>query len=125
MYYKCHKINFKRYGSYIDSPEWLQKKKKATINQKNDEDRCFQHAATITLDYEKIGKKSKRIMKFYPFINKYSWYGINFASEKDDQIKFEKINSIIALNVLREKEKEICPAYISKYNSTREKKLSF
>ena len=34
MYYKCHKVNFRRGGSYIDSPDWV-KKKKATINPKN------------------------------------------------------------------------------------------
>ena len=28
---KCHKVNFKRGGSYNDSPDWI-KKKKATIN---------------------------------------------------------------------------------------------
>ena len=33
MYYKCHKVNFRRGGSYIDSPDWI-KKKKATINPK-------------------------------------------------------------------------------------------
>ena len=33
LYYKCHKINFKRGGSYIETPDWI-KKKKATINQK-------------------------------------------------------------------------------------------
>ena len=27
-YYKCHKINFKPGGSYIDSPDWIKKKKK-------------------------------------------------------------------------------------------------
>ena len=31
LYYKCHKINFKRHGSYIDSPDWI-RNKKATIN---------------------------------------------------------------------------------------------
>ena len=62
----------------------ITKKEKSNNKSKNDQDRCFQHAATIALDYEKIGKKSKNITKFYLFINKYSWYGINFASEKDD-----------------------------------------
>ena len=32
--YKCIKINFKRRRSYIDSTDWI-KKKKATINPKN------------------------------------------------------------------------------------------
>ena len=27
MYYKCHKINPNRCGSYIDSPDWIQNKK--------------------------------------------------------------------------------------------------
>ena len=27
MYYKFHKVNFKRAGSYIDSPDWIKKKK--------------------------------------------------------------------------------------------------
>ena len=26
LYYKCHKINPKRAGSYIDSPDWIKKK---------------------------------------------------------------------------------------------------
>ena len=30
--YKCHKLNFRRGGSYIDSPGWI-KKKKTTINK--------------------------------------------------------------------------------------------
>ena len=40
MYYKCHTVNFKRNGSYIDSPDSI-KKKKPTINPKTDDDKCF------------------------------------------------------------------------------------
>ena len=40
----CHEISSKGSGSYIDSPDWI-KKKKVTINKKNDGDNCFQHAA--------------------------------------------------------------------------------
>ena len=25
MYYKCHKVNYRRGGSYIDSPDWIKK----------------------------------------------------------------------------------------------------
>ena len=52
LYYKCYKMNFKRSQSYIDSPEWI-KNKKATINfiSKND-NKCFQNAATATLNYK-------------------------------------------------------------------------
>ena len=34
FYCQCHKVNFSRGGSYIDSPGWI-KKKKPTINSKN------------------------------------------------------------------------------------------
>ena len=34
LYYKCHKINFKQGGSYIDSADWI-KSKKAVINTIN------------------------------------------------------------------------------------------
>ena len=37
MYYKCHKVNFRGGGSYIDSSDWI-KKKKATINLKSKDD---------------------------------------------------------------------------------------
>ena len=40
MYYKCHKVNFRRKCSYLDSPDWI-KKKKATTNPKNKDDKCF------------------------------------------------------------------------------------
>ena len=49
LYYKCHKINLNRGGSYIDSPDSI-KKKKAAINPSNKKDnKCFQYAATVTL----------------------------------------------------------------------------
>ena len=40
MYCKCHKVNFMLGGSYIDSPDWI-KKKKAITNVKNTGDKCF------------------------------------------------------------------------------------
>ena len=27
IYFKCHKVNLRRGGSYIDSPDWMKKKK--------------------------------------------------------------------------------------------------
>ena len=51
MYYKCHKVNFRRKGSYLDSPDWI-KKKKATTNRKNKGDKCFPYAETVPLHYE-------------------------------------------------------------------------
>ena len=54
MYYQCHKINLKHGRSYVDSPEWI-KNKKATINPINNDDKCFQYTASVTLNHEEIG----------------------------------------------------------------------
>ena len=62
LYYKCHKINFKRGGSYIDSPGWIEKKK-ATINPKDEDDKCFQYATTVALNHEEIKRNPQRISK--------------------------------------------------------------
>ena len=46
LYHDFNKISLSRGKSYIDSPEWL-KNKKATINPKNNDDKCFQYALTV------------------------------------------------------------------------------
>ena len=58
-----------------------------------------------------------------PFISKYNWKGINSPSKTDDWKTFEKNNLKIARNMLYIIEKEIYPAYISKYKSTRGKQV--
>ena len=57
MDYKLHKVRLKRGGSYIKSPERLVNKR-ATINPKNkNDDKCFQYALTLALNYSEIRKK--------------------------------------------------------------------
>ena len=42
LYYYFHKTDMERGESYIETPEWLKNKKKATINTKNkNDDNCF------------------------------------------------------------------------------------
>ena len=118
MHCKCHKINLKRGGPYIDSPDWI-KKKKVTINPKNTHDKWFQYAVTVALNYGEIKRSPERVSNIKLFINKYNWKGINYPSKIDDWKTFEKNNLTIALNILYIKEKEIYPAYIPKHNSTR------
>ena len=98
--YIFHKIDMKRSGSYIESPEWI-KNKKATINPQNkDDDKCFQYAVTIALNYDKIGDHPERVSKVKPFINQHDWSEINFPSHVGDWKKFELNSKSIALNVL-------------------------
>ena len=56
--YELNKIGLNRGGSYIDSPKWL-KNKKATISTKNNDDKGFQYALTVALNYQNIKKTLK------------------------------------------------------------------
>ena len=94
MYYKCHKVSFICGGSYIDSLDYI-KKKKATINQKNTDDKCFQYAATAALNYEEIESHPERVSNIKPFTNKYNWKGKNYRSKIDDWKTFENNNPTI------------------------------
>ena len=66
MNYKRHKVNFRRGGSYIDSPNSI---KIATINSKNKDDQCFQYAVTVALNYGEIESHPERFSNINPFIN--------------------------------------------------------
>ena len=63
-------------------------------------------------------KKSQRISKIKPHIDKYNWKDINFPVGIDEYKKFEENNSDIALNILYAppNEKKISLVYKSKYN---------
>ena len=76
------------------------KNKKATINPKNNDEKCFQYALTVALNYEQIKKDPQRISKIKPFIEQYDWKEIDFPSHKKDWKKFELNNKSITLNVL-------------------------
>ena len=65
----------------------------------------------------------KRVPNNKPFINKYNWKGIHYPSKTDDWKTFVKNNSTVPLNILYIKEKEICPAYISKIKTNCEKQI--
>ena len=101
----------------------LMKIKKATINPKNEDNKCFQYAATVALSYDEIKCNTERVSNIKPFINKYNWKGINYLSKIDVWKTFEKNNPTIALNDLYIKEKKIFPGYISKHNSACEKQM--
>ena len=83
----------------------MNKKEKATTNSKKQGDKCFQYAATVTLNYEEIQCNPENISNIKPFVNKYNSKGINYPSEIDDWKKFEKYNLASALNLLYTKEK--------------------
>ena len=47
-----------------------------SINKKDN--KCFQYAVTVLLNYEEIKEHLQKITKIKPIINKYNWEGIHF-----------------------------------------------
>ena len=60
LYYNLNKVSLSRGGSYIDTRKWL-KNKKATTNTKSNDDKGFQYALTVALNYQKIKTNPERI----------------------------------------------------------------
>ena len=122
LYYSLDKTSLRR--SYIDSREWL-KNKKAIINPKNNDDKCFQYALTVALNNRNIKNNPERISKIKPFIGKYNWNQIDFPSHKIDWKKFKSNNISIALNIeyIPHNTEEIRHAYKLKYNLERKIKV--
>ena len=53
---------------HIVSPKWLNNKQE-TIKSKSNDDKCFQYALNVALNYQNITKDSSRISKIKPFID--------------------------------------------------------
>ena len=54
------------------------------MNPKNNDDKCFQYAVTVALNYQNIENVPQRISKIKLFIDQYNWRKINFWSNKKD-----------------------------------------
>ena len=124
MTYTVHKISLRRGRSYVKAPEWVINKR-ATMNPKNKDNKCFQYSITVVLNHQNIENYAEGISNIKPFINQYNWEGIDFPVGTKDWKKFERNNKTIALNILYvpHKAKTINLAYKSKYNRKRENQV--
>ena len=125
LFYDFNRVSISKGGSYIESPKWL-KDKKSTINQKNNDCKCFQYATTLSLNFDKITSYPERITnKIKSFINKYNWNDINFPATRKDWNRVEVNNKNVALNILYVlfNTKKIEIAYKSKYNLVRDSQI--
>ena len=59
LYYKCHKINPNRVGTYLDSPDWIKISKVAINSIDKKDSKCFQYTLTVALNHEEIKKVRK------------------------------------------------------------------
>ena len=120
--YHIHKTSLKRGNSCIKSSEWLINKR-ATINPKNKDDKCFQYSITVALNHQNIENHPERISNIKPFIDQYNWEGIDFPAGIKDWKKFERNNKTIALNILYVPHNTINFAYKSKYSCKRKNQV--
>ena len=119
-----NKTNLKRGKSYIKSPEWILNKR-ATINPKNKDYKCFQYSITVALNHQNIENHPEKKSNIKPFNDKYNWKGIDFPAEIKDWKNFEENNKEVALNILYTptNTKTINLAYKSIYNCRRKNQV--
>ena len=96
------------------SPDWIASEK-ATLNPKDEKDKCFQWSIISGLYYNKIKEKElKKILKFKRTDSDFSLYQREWE-------EFEQKNTLIALNILfvSYNSEEIKLAYKSNYNKRK------
>ena len=92
-----HRLNLTSGSSYIPLPDWLTKKK-AIINPKNLDMKCFKWSVIAALKWREIDRDHQRVSKLRRYDN-LDWSGINFPVSIRDISKFELRNRI-SVNVL-------------------------
>ena len=93
-----NKYNPTRAGKYINLPKWISLKK-ACINIKNKDEKCFKYA--IQCGYHKIYEKShsENFYHYKKIEDGLSFDGINFPANNNDIDKFEELNHNVSVNV--------------------------
>ena len=99
--------------------------KRATINPKNKDDKCFQYSINVELNHQNIESHPERISNIKPSIDENNREGIDFPAGIKDWKKFERNNKTIALNILfvPHNENTIDLPYKSKYNRKRDNQV--
>ena len=103
-------------GSYKELPQQI-KDKKAIINVKNDDNKCFMYA--ILSHLHPADKNSDRVSKYKDYINELKFNNLEFPINIDEVWKFEKYNDL-SINVwLLDKKYDV---YIGRHSSLTNKK---
>ena len=93
-----HRFNLTRGSSYIPLPDWLASKK-AILNSKNVDMKCFKWAVIAGLKWEELDRDHQRISKLRRYENEFDWSGMSFPVSTSDISKFE-VRNRIGVNVL-------------------------
>ena len=71
LHVKVHKLALTRGSSYIKLPGWVARKK-AVINPKSNDEKCFKWAVIAALHHEEIPKDPQRISKLHHYEDRYN-----------------------------------------------------
>ena len=97
--YIFHKTSLKKRKSDIKSSE-LVLYKRATVNPKNKDNKCFQNSILAALNHQNFENNPERVSNIRRFVDQYNWEGIDFPAGIRDWIKFEQNDKTISLNFL-------------------------
>ena len=120
-YLQVVKTSLKRGGSYIEAPEWIDKKK-AIINPKNlNDNKCFAYSIIASALYDEIGRDHNRVGKLKTHMDYFNWNGINFPTQQKDWDLFEKNYRDVALTIFSvdKYKRDINNIRVSKFNKKR------
>ena len=93
-----HRLNLTRGSSYIPLPDWLVKKK-AIINPKNLDMKCFKWLVIAALKWKEIDSNHQCVSKLRRYEGEFDWSGMSYPVSTKDINKFE-IRNRIGVNVL-------------------------
>ena len=104
----CHRLMLTRGSSFIKLPDWLAKKK-AILNPKNLDEKCFKWAVIAGLKWKEIDCHPERVSKLRKYENEFDWSGITYPVSTKNISKFETRNRIgVNLLALNGKTPYIC-----------------
>ena len=86
--YHIHKINLKRGKSYMKFPEWILNKR-ATINPKNKDNKCFQYAVTVALNHQFHSFRTHNTLKKHERLcNNHDYCHIEMSTNDNNTLKY-------------------------------------
>ena len=99
-----------RAASYIPTDPWLTAKK-AIINVKNDDEKCFVWSVLAGLHPQKL--HANRVSKYVPYMKELNVKDLTFPLKVTDVKKFEKKNPSLSVNVFALENKTVYPVHLT------------
>lgn len=116
LYIKIIKIKPLVGGTFIKLPKWIENKK-AVINPKNDDEKCFKYAILIHIhrenEYIVKQKTPNEVKQYLKLEDNLNWSSCKYPMKIDNIKNFEKDNNL-TINVYYHDNKSILPLKVSR-----------